>query len=628
MSADATQAPGGGRARVHPVAALVAIVGLVVLLFHLSVYMPYFDDDALISMRYAKRLASGGGLTWNDVDRVEGYSNLLWVLLVAAGAGAGIEPVLGARALGLACAVTVIATLLHVLGRGRHAAAAVALAVGLCVTTGSFAVWTIAGLEQPLVGALLVVAVAALWPTAPPFTAVASAALAGLCLTRPDGPVLVIGVVTGHALVRGVSASMRREVVALAAPSVFAVVGQELFRLAYYGDWVPNTARVKVAWTATRLSQGMMSLEHAAATHVVLIVLVCVAMAFAVRVRVLRPAVALTLSAALPWIGYLLVMGDGGTYFAWRHEMPIVPLFALVAGVLLTTLPADTPRLVVAGLVAGALAANSAVQHVDPFEGLARAMNSDVLMYAEESSAVLRRVFGDRDPLMGVTAAGGLPYFTDFRAIDLHGLADAEIARHRPTDIGHGWMGHELGDARFVLSREPDLLIFGMPPGREPEAHGVEGSFLQHPAWSRYVRVFLEARAQWPAGVVMLWVRRDSPAVGIQRAADRIDVPAGLLASHRAHPAVAPVGGPVTVDATIEEPVGLDAITIDGGSWRVEVEAQAPVSLTVRAGGAIVGEGEPPLELTLPAGEVGVEVRPVRGELAGVLGVRFRRVGP
>ena len=41
-------------------------------------------DDAMVSMRYARNLAEGYGLTWNPGgERVEGYSNPLWVLLMA-----------------------------------------------------------------------------------------------------------------------------------------------------------------------------------------------------------------------------------------------------------------------------------------------------------------------------------------------------------------------------------------------------------------------------------------------------------------------------------------------------------------------------------------------------------------
>ena len=46
----------------------------------------YFSlfDDAMVSMRYARNLAEGYGLVWNPGgERVEGYTNPLWVLYMA-----------------------------------------------------------------------------------------------------------------------------------------------------------------------------------------------------------------------------------------------------------------------------------------------------------------------------------------------------------------------------------------------------------------------------------------------------------------------------------------------------------------------------------------------------------------
>src|SRR3954453_10425519 len=47
-------------------------------------YMPLFDD-AMISMRYGRNLADGHGLVFNaGGHRVEGYTNLLWTVMMAA----------------------------------------------------------------------------------------------------------------------------------------------------------------------------------------------------------------------------------------------------------------------------------------------------------------------------------------------------------------------------------------------------------------------------------------------------------------------------------------------------------------------------------------------------------------
>ena len=51
-------------------------------------------DDAFISFRYVRNLLEGHGLVFNPGERVEGYSNFLWVPELAAiwgfvGSGAG-----------------------------------------------------------------------------------------------------------------------------------------------------------------------------------------------------------------------------------------------------------------------------------------------------------------------------------------------------------------------------------------------------------------------------------------------------------------------------------------------------------------------------------------------------------
>ena len=54
----------------------------------------YLDDTQMVAMRYGRNLAAGEGLVWNAGERVEGYSNPAWVLVMAAVHAAGVpEPV-------------------------------------------------------------------------------------------------------------------------------------------------------------------------------------------------------------------------------------------------------------------------------------------------------------------------------------------------------------------------------------------------------------------------------------------------------------------------------------------------------------------------------------------------------
>lgn len=49
-------------------------------------------DDAFISFRYAHNFARGLGLVYNQGERVEGYTNFLWTIIIAPWIGAGLDP--------------------------------------------------------------------------------------------------------------------------------------------------------------------------------------------------------------------------------------------------------------------------------------------------------------------------------------------------------------------------------------------------------------------------------------------------------------------------------------------------------------------------------------------------------
>src|SRR5262245_5079445 len=65
---------------------------LLLLIVHAAAYW-FLTDDAFISFRYARNFSAGAGLVFNPgFERVEGYSNFLWVLILAAGNRLGWAP--------------------------------------------------------------------------------------------------------------------------------------------------------------------------------------------------------------------------------------------------------------------------------------------------------------------------------------------------------------------------------------------------------------------------------------------------------------------------------------------------------------------------------------------------------
>ena len=88
-----------------PRVALLVSLGLASLLLcaH-SLAFDFVTDDAFISFVYAKNLVEHGALVFNLGERVEGYTNFLWTVILAGAIKLGLDPVLCAKLLGAASA--------------------------------------------------------------------------------------------------------------------------------------------------------------------------------------------------------------------------------------------------------------------------------------------------------------------------------------------------------------------------------------------------------------------------------------------------------------------------------------------------------------------------------------------
>lgn len=237
------------RARVLGLGLVVALAtGLYAL--HGRVFEHWLIDDTGISLAYARNLLRGHGLVAQPGRvPVEGYSNPLWVLVLAgveASVGVGLPGTLKALALVLVgLGFAVLARLLARLtpAPGRVAAAA----LGFTALQTSFVIWCGSGLENPLhvLGVLLLVDAGVAFAQGPGGArAMAWVGLwAGvLVATRPEGFVYLGLVVLVWAARPGATG---RELGAGLLGPVGVLGGLTASRLLYFGDVVPNTVRVK-----------------------------------------------------------------------------------------------------------------------------------------------------------------------------------------------------------------------------------------------------------------------------------------------------------------------------------------------------------------------------------------------
>ena len=142
------------------VGATLVFLPFAYLIWNSLYYWPYQVDDAFISLRYARNLVEGNGLVFNPGERVEGYSNFLWVMLAVAFMVVGAAPLAALKVVGTAAGLGA-AWCTWRLGRRlfaghRLGTAAAWLALVLVGTHSGLAVWSQGGLETNLFAFLMI----------------------------------------------------------------------------------------------------------------------------------------------------------------------------------------------------------------------------------------------------------------------------------------------------------------------------------------------------------------------------------------------------------------------------------------------------------------------------------------
>ncbi|AZA89305.1 Uncharacterised protein [Chryseobacterium nakagawai] len=423
-------------------------------------YFPFFSDDSLISLRYAQRFIEGKGLTWNDGQPVEGYSNLLWVLGLSALGKLGMDLILAARVLGIVCSLGTIGSILYYFRNKNIQKEYVFLGVVLLVTTPSFAVWAIGGLEQPLyvlLLALILIEVSKIINDKNFRTIyLLSFWLGLLTLTRPDGFLFTL-LTSGFLLVTCKKSKKQFITIGMATaiiPSLF-LLGQLVFRYNFYGELVPNTALVKVKVTIHHILRGGFYNFKAFFSTLLLSGLGGLSLYYLVRKELLFGYYLLVLTAA--WVGYVTLVG-GDIFPAFRHYYVVLILFvfSIILGLQYFKKINLTSKKVSLSLIF-LIVINAFIQSIIPDNQ--RATDERWEFRGMKLGETLKKTFPN-STLVAVTAAGCIPYSSELPIVDMLGLNDYYIPRHPPKNFGNGSLAHELGDANYVMNRNPDIIIF------------------------------------------------------------------------------------------------------------------------------------------------------------------------
>lgn len=441
--------------------ALTLLAAAAIFVAHALLFGRWIIDDAGISFTYARNLAEGHGLVSHPgMTPVEGYSNFLWVSLLAPFFRLGLFDVVWTpKLVSIALVVGAYGLIFQTLRTFRPSNRVIIFAaLALVSINTSFVVWSVSGLENPLYVFLICLL---LWVVVRnsqsdrigATQAFGAASIAfGVALTRPEGIVFAALYPLGLLVAKAFGSGLGRVRRILAHSVLYSLVfgglyaGFLAFRWFYFHDIWPNVFYAKTqptldldlfrfAYTYRMVLDDLGKVLLGSHPWIWVVALAGLTVVVAVRKRFTWRHAVLGLFLVWTLAVYLILPRD------WMEECrfatPFFPIFYCFAAVVTDSF-LKSLRLGPAARVwisVGLLCCVAALSGM-LFWGRSLAWSSKPSFPMSEVSTYFGRRFnvyaerlGVRDGSMLVPDAGGTLFYSKLKAHDLAGLTDRTIAR-------------------------------------------------------------------------------------------------------------------------------------------------------------------------------------------------------
>jgi arabinofuranosyltransferase len=451
-------------------------------------------DDAFISFRYAQNLAWGRGLVWNPGgEPTQGYTNFLFVILVAVGIKVGLFPVLSAYILNTLGLIAITLSFYRLNQYLQPERAAFQWLPPLAVAVFPLSLLNLTtGMETVFWGGLVFTTATCVLlyikKQKPVYLAGVVIGAFCACLTRPEA-VIFAGLWFLILLVQ----SPKRSAV-IGAIFAFAVMGSiyAAWLELYFGDILPNPFYVKV--DAPGLFPGQ---DYVLGFMRYFVTQILFLPAFIGLIRVMnRPlmniipyAVVISLLGfylfTTPLIGshfrflypvtclFVFLIALGGVHIVywlgeWMKRRSSPPVSRIFGQLLFGLICLHVFFLPTLGVTANRL--KTGLSFEQPMHDL------------PQIALALASVPGIENAVIAYGDAGMVSYYTDSQFLDVVGLNHNEIARKAPQE-GPDWV------VNTVLAQQPDLISFYSNYDHTifNLGHGIIGTaysdLYQHPAF-------------------------------------------------------------------------------------------------------------------------------------------------
>ena len=476
----------------------------------------FIQDDAFISFRYVQNFVDGHGLVFNIGERVEGYTNLLWVLILSALVRMNFDIGNTAQTLSLAFGVLVLVMtyllsgLIRIKGdiETKYAKKSKTESVdsstgffdlipsALLVFTGSFVFWAISGMETTMFISFCLLGIYYYikdkdLPTPnykfPIFILLAT-------LTRPEG-MYFFGLILIHRFGllfmekrgEGLKEFFSKKNLISYLVYVIPVIFYFVIRYSYYGYLFPNTYYAKTGLSSQYITAGIEYFMKFFSSYL-LYGVILVAPVYLFRKKENFFEISLFYLLIVSFILYVISVG-GDVLKQNRFFLPILPMLYILFAKFLTDLYYKFSKNLGKGIAFASVLIISTVICYYYYTSQKENLQSEI---ASENGLVEKmKITGNwfknkqreagRPLVLAATTIGAVSYFagSDVVVIDNLGLTDKEIA-HNPKPVPEisaevlGWKERNY-NADYVMSRNPDYVYFST--GIKPSAYGERALF-------------------------------------------------------------------------------------------------------------------------------------------------------
>ena len=449
-------------------AILGGIIAIGLYLTQVWLFSAFNVDDVFITFRFVKQWNAGSGLVYNVGEFVEGYSNFLWIALLAPLDRLNESLVTSAKLVGVTLGLLTLGVTCYTTQRWRFPW----IATLLLASTPAFAVWSVSGLETPLFTFLLLSATTVFLYEEKQERGWASGILfALLALTRPEG--LMFGAVTAFYRAMVLFRERRRPAVhdyARLLSWLLPVTIYYLWRWQYYGYWLPNTMYAKsMGFHVRAILEGIYYLYGGVNAFGGLFFFAIPLVGILMKWRFPSQAVLLL---QLIFAQFALILVSGGDWMPfWRFWVHILPLAYLLIHQGLVALGEGWPKptILVPLLVIG----QCIFLLIGAFDArFVQGIGAGAVLSPPSAQVTYLVDHVEPEDTIAVIDAGRVAYELPLsvRIVDMVGLTDQHIA-HIPPQFPGGLSGR--GDAfgkwdiEYVLSQEPRFIQVNITSKRE-----------------------------------------------------------------------------------------------------------------------------------------------------------------